>query len=86
MRRAPCSFIARWPDAVKAGVETDFHGSLLDLMATVADMNQLKLSDNAGEDSVTYNTAGSIAKRRRRSRDYHSDVPLLPMVGGNWIL
>ena len=46
-------FVARWPGVVKPGSTCDQTVCLNDLMATVADMQGVKLPDNAGEDSTS---------------------------------
>ena len=47
-------FIVRRPGKVKAGATSDQLVSLVDLMATCADLLQVKLPDNAAEDSVSF--------------------------------
>lgn len=44
-------FIVRWPGKIKAGSKSDFRTTLTNLMATCADMLDIKLDDNTGEDS-----------------------------------
>jgi arylsulfatase A len=46
-------FIARWPAKVAAGSQSDQLVCLTDLMATLADLIDLRLPDGAGEDSVS---------------------------------
>ena len=46
-------FIARWPGRVKPSSKSKETICLTDLMATVADIVDFKLPDNAGEDSVS---------------------------------
>ena len=46
-------FIARWPDAIKAGTVCDELVCQSDLMATCADMINDTIPDSAGEDSIT---------------------------------
>ena len=46
-------FIVRWPGKVKAGTQCDQLVSLMDLMATCADLHNVTLSADAGEDSVS---------------------------------
>lgn len=47
-------FIVRWPGKVEAGTTSDQLVSLVDLMATCADVLQVKLPDNTAEDSVSF--------------------------------
>jgi arylsulfatase A len=47
-------FIVRWPGQVKAGTTGDQLISLVDFMATCADLLGVKLPDDAGEDSVSF--------------------------------
>lgn len=47
-------FLARWPGKVKAGSRSDGTICLTDLLATCADLFDLKLPDSAGEDSVSF--------------------------------
>ena len=46
-------FIVRWPGKIKVGCRTDQITCLTDLMATSAEIVGAKLSDGAGEDSVS---------------------------------
>ena len=46
-------FIARWPEAIKAGSRCDQAANLTDLMATCGDLVGAKLPESAGEDSVS---------------------------------
>ncbi|MEX0928112.1 MAG: arylsulfatase, partial [Balneolales bacterium] len=46
-------FIIRWPGLVKAGSVTHQTVSFVDLMATIADLADTDLPDNAGEDSFS---------------------------------
>ncbi len=45
--------IARWPDVIAKGSVCDETVCLVDLLATCADINNVELPDNAGEDSVS---------------------------------
>ena len=81
-------FIVRWPNVVKAGTTTDYHGSLVDMMATVADINQVKLSDSAGEDSVSFLPVlqGKQTEPTKRGIVYHSDAGYYAIAQGKWKL
>lgn len=46
-------FIARWPGNIKAGTQSDETLCLTDLMATVADILDIALPENTGEDSYS---------------------------------
>ena len=46
-------FLVRWPGQVRPGSASDQLVSLVDLMATCAEVVGAKLPDNAGEDSVS---------------------------------
>jgi arylsulfatase A-like enzyme len=46
-------FLVRWPGRIKAGTTSNQLVSLVDFMATCADILQAPLPDNAGEDSVS---------------------------------
>ena len=47
-------FLARWPRTVKAGSRTDQLVGQLDLLATAADILDVDLPEDAGEDSVSF--------------------------------
>ncbi|MBN2698428.1 MAG: arylsulfatase [Bacteroidales bacterium] len=47
-------FIVRWPGVVKADIEEDAVISTIDFMATFADLLEIQLPDNAGEDSYSF--------------------------------
>ncbi|WP_019026118.1 sulfatase family protein [Colwellia piezophila] len=81
-------FIVRWPGTVKAGTNTDYHGSLVDLMATVADINGVKLADNAGEDSISFLPIlqGHKFDDSKRGVVYHSDSGYYAIAQGKWKL
>ncbi len=81
-------FIVRWPNTVKGGTKTDHHGSLVDMMATVADITGVKLADNAGEDSVSFLPvlAGKKQAETKRGVVYHSDAGYYAIAQGKWKL
>ena len=64
-------FLICWPDKVKAGSRWDGPVCQTDLLATFADMLDIKLPDNAGEDSDSFFDALTGAKEI---------VPRVPMV------
>ena len=47
-------FIAKWPDRIKAGRKTTRLICHTDLLATIADLLEKRLPDNAAEDSVSF--------------------------------
>lgn len=46
-------YLVRWPAQIEAGTQCDQLVSLMDLMATCADLHDLTLPEDAGEDSVS---------------------------------
>jgi arylsulfatase A len=46
--------LVRWPSRIQPGSQTDETVCLIDLLATCADMLEVELPDNAGEDSVSH--------------------------------
>ena len=46
-------FIARWPGRITPASSSDYTACLTDLIATAADVLEVKLPDNAGEDSIS---------------------------------
>lgn len=81
-------FIVRWPSTVKAGSTTNYHGSLVDMLATVADINDVTLADNAGEDSVSFLPVlqGKTVDDTNRGVVYHSDAGYYAIAKGKWKL
>jgi arylsulfatase A-like enzyme len=81
-------FIARWPGVVKAGRTSDYHGSVVDLLATLADMTGVKLADNAGEDSVSMLPIllGDEDTSAERPVIYHSDKGFFAIRQGEYKL
>ena len=81
-------FIARWPAKVKAGTSTDQIICLTDLMATCADILDVKLPANAGEDSVSILPAllGKARKPLREAVVHHSVNGSFSIRQKNWKL
>ena len=81
-------FIARWPGEIKAGSNSGQLVSLVDLMATCADLLGVKLPDNAGEDSVSLLPAllGTTDKPLREAVVYHSINGSFAIHQGQWNL
>jgi arylsulfatase A-like enzyme len=82
-------FIARWPGVIGPGRSSDYHLSTTDLMATVADIVNTPLADNAGEDSVSFLAAlegGQVDDAVRGGVVYHSDAGFYSIRDGRWKL
>ncbi|WP_226996530.1 sulfatase family protein [Thalassotalea crassostreae] len=81
-------FIVRWPNTVKAGSTTNYHGSLVDMMATAADITGTSLADNTGEDSVSFLPVlqGKSVDDSKRGVVYHSDAGYYSIAQGKWKL
>jgi arylsulfatase A-like enzyme len=82
-------FIARWPGRVKAGSQSDQLICLGDLMATSAAMLEVKVPDNAGEDSVNILPAllgTDGGKPLREAIVHHSMDGRFAIRQGNWKL
>jgi arylsulfatase A-like enzyme len=81
-------FIARWPGKVKAGAVCDDTIGLIDLMATCADLLQVKLPDNAGEDSVSFlaDLLGTAKTPLREALVHHSINGSFAIRKGRWKL
>ena len=80
-------FLARWPEAIKAGTDSDQVICTTDLLATVAELHNAKLPDNAGEDSVSFLPAlqgKTIPDNLERGIVHHSDSGLFAIRRGNW--
>ncbi len=81
-------FIARWPGKVKPGSSSDQIVCLGDLLATVAEMLEVKLPDNAGEDSVSFLPAllGKADHPLREALVHHSINGRFAIRQGRWKL
>lgn len=73
-------FIVRWPAKVKAGSTSDRTICLTDLMATAAEILDVRLPDDAGEDSV------SFLSGRRETTVHHSINGSFAIRQGKWKL
>ncbi|CAN5660979.1 arylsulfatase [soil metagenome] len=82
------AFFARWPDRVKAGSQCAQLICHTDLMATCADILDARLSDNAGEDSVSFLPAlmGKEIAPVREAVVHHSISGKFAVRQGNWKL
>jgi len=81
-------FIVRWPAKVKGGQTTPQLTCLTDLTATVADILNVKLPDNAAEDSFSFLPAllGESGKPVRKSVIHHSINGSFALREGAWKL
>src|SRR5262249_43475527 len=81
-------FIARWPGVVASGSKCEQTICLTDLLATVAEMNEAKLVDNAGEDSVSILPLlrGKTDVATRTSIIHHSIAGEFAIREGKWKL
>lgn len=81
-------FIVRWPARVKAGSACDDPTCLTDLMATMAEVLEQKLPEEAGEDSVSMlpNLLGKSEKPVREATVHHSINGTFAIRRGKWKL
>jgi len=81
-------FIVRWPVTIKAGSTSAQTVCLTDFMATAAAILNVKLPDNAGEDSVSLLPAftGSADKPLREATVHHSINGSFSIRQGQWKL
>lgn len=80
--------LVRWPGKVKAGSTCDQLVSLVDLLATCADVLSAKLPENAGEDSVSFLPAllGKATGPLREAVVFHSINGSFAIRQGRWKL
>lgn len=82
-------FLVQWPKSVKAGSTSKQVICTTDLMATAAEINQIKLTDNTGEDSVSFLPALNgkpIPELPGRAVIHHSDSGVFAIRSGKWKL
>jgi arylsulfatase A-like enzyme len=81
-------FLARWPGHIKQGSVSGQLGCLTDLMATLADVADVKLPRDAGEDSYDLLPAFTGAARRpiREAVVHHSNQGMFSIRQGAWKL
>ncbi len=80
-------FFARWPGVIKAGSRCDQLVCLTDLLATCADIMEVRLPDNAGEDSVSILPLLQGGSRPvRESVVHHSINGMFAIRDGKWKL
>ncbi len=81
-------FIVRWPGKVQAGSTSDQLVSLVDFMATSADIVQAKIPNNAAEDSVSLLPVllGQTAAPIHKAVVFHSGNGCFAIQEGHWKL
>ncbi len=82
-------FIVRWPDKVKKGKVSDYNICTTDLMATIADILNVELSDNMAEDSKSFLPVLLGEKLNNEARGgivHHSDAGLFSIRKDKWKL
>ncbi|MEO6809397.1 MAG: arylsulfatase [Isosphaeraceae bacterium] len=81
-------FLARWPGKIKAGSTCADTICLTDLMATCADILDLKLPDDAGEDSVSIlpDLLDKASGPLREATVHHSINGSFAIRQGHWLL
>lgn len=81
-------FVVRWPAKVRAGTKCEQTISLVDFMATCADVLGVTLPDNAGEDSVSFRPAleGHVEMPLREALVHHSINGSFAIRQGPWKL
>ncbi|EDM29648.1 arylsulfatase A precursor [Lentisphaera araneosa HTCC2155] len=81
-------FLVQWPKQIKAGSVSDQTICTTDFLATLADMNGLKLKDNQGEDSVSFLPAlkGQTIQKQREAIIHHSDKGKFAIRRDKWVL
>ena len=82
--RVPC--IARWPKGIPAGTSCDALVCLSDLMATCADILDLSLPDDAGEDSVSMLPLFQGEAGARQTAVHHAIHGKFAIRDGRWKL
>jgi arylsulfatase A len=81
-------FIARWPDKIQAGSDSDEVICHVDFLATVAAILGRKLPDNAAEDSVSFLPVLLGQKRQGSIREatvHHSARGKFAIRRGDWV-
>ena len=80
--------IARWPGNIRPGSTTDVLASLTDFMATAADIVDVELPQDAGEDSYSLLPAleGRPENHLRNDAIHHSSEGMFAIRKGDWKL
>jgi arylsulfatase A len=82
-------FIARWPENIKAGTDSNETVCHVDFMATVADILRHELPDNAGEDSISILPVllgEQSSAPIREATVHHSARGKFAIRQGDWVL
>lgn len=82
-------FIARWPHAIKEGSANSDPFSLVDMMATFADLLQVELPESQAVDSVSalpLLKGGNAAYRESHAIIHHSSLGQFAVRRGDWKL
>lgn len=80
-------FLMRWPKGIKAGTKVDIPVCQSDYMATIADIINVELPDNAGEDSHSlYPVIKDNCKSLKRAVIHHSFTGHFAIRKGKWKL
>lgn len=83
-------FIVRWPGRVKPGTRSDSLVSLVDVMASVREILDVRLPEGAGRDSISFLhalTGSGPADKARNELVYQGHYEgLLAMRRGDWVL
>ena len=79
-------FLVRYPGKAKAGSVSNQLGCLTDLMATLAELQGIKLPDNAGEDSFSWLPCLNGARGKREAVVHHSSLGMFSLRRGDWKL
>jgi arylsulfatase A-like enzyme len=81
-------FVARWPGVIEPGTVSDQTICLNDLLATCAEILDVKLPDDAGEDSVSILPAlrGTASEPLREATIHQSAARELAIRQGRWKL
>ena len=82
-------FIARWPRAIRSGSANSEPFSLVDMMATFADLLQMEMPDSQAVDSVTalpLLKGGDAAYRESHAIVHHSSLGRFAIRRGDWKL
>jgi len=82
-------FVVKWPNQISEPFETDYLSCTTDLLATVADIFEEELPDNAGEDSQSFLPVLLGENLKDESRNgivHHSDAGVFSIRKAQWKL
>lgn len=79
-------FVARWPGQIRPGTYSNELGCLTDLLATVAEILNVRLPGDAAEDSVSLLPALRGKKGKRQDVVHHSVDGVFGIRQGDWKL